>query len=152
MGNETAYPSDELLDEFDATMLMLGRQMSARHSEHCENTPMTGPRIIALRILSEAGSSKSGDLAALLGIKAPALSALVDGLEREGLVSREHDAQDRRVTRIDLTDEGRAALQVAEQRRREHMRTYLTVLGEDDIRTLIRIQRKLIATMIEQDA
>ncbi len=36
--------------------------------------------------------------------------------------------------------------------RREHMRSYLSVLPEDDVRSLIRIQRTLIDAIVDHEA
>lgn len=142
---------DELLDELDRTIMMLGRLMSARHSgEECDIT-LAGPRLMLMRVLNELCCLKIGDLAGLLGIKAPAATSLIDSLERDGLVAREHDTEDRRVTLVTLTDAGKAALHEAEQVRRDHMRQYMSVLSEEDIRSLIRIQRTLIAAIVEND-
>ncbi len=141
--------SDTLLDEFDATFLQLGRLMASRHAaETCEGVAVTGPRLVALRLLAEHGT-KAGELATQLGVKAPAMSAMIDGLERDGLVVREHGSDDRRVVVVRLTESGRSALEEAEASRREHMRRYLGALTEDDVRALIRIQRTLIDSISE---
>jgi DNA-binding MarR family transcriptional regulator len=50
----------------------------------------------------------SADLAARTGVSAPAVTKVVSGLERAGLVHRERDAGDARLVRIRLTDAGRA--------------------------------------------
>ncbi len=145
---ERSADYDALVDELDATVTMLGRLFSARHAHPCEAGSLSAPQVLTLRVLAEAGPTKSGDVAGFLGIKAPATTALVDGLVRDGLVEREPDADDRRITRVCITDPGREALQIAEEMRREHMRRYMSVLSDDDIRTLIRIQRTLIDAMV----
>ena len=132
-------------------MLTLGRLMMSRHSEMTAGSPVTGPRLLVLRLLAE-GDSKAGDLACRLGVKAPAVSSLIEGLERDGYVAREHGAEDRRVVLVTLTDVGRAVLSEAEAVRRGHMRRYLAALTEEDVRTLIRIQRTLIDSIVEMDA
>jgi MarR family transcriptional regulator for hemolysin len=48
------------------------------------------------------------DLAQAVGIGNPTLTHHVDGLERAGLVTRVRDRDDRRVTRVELTDAGDA--------------------------------------------
>ncbi len=150
--NQLAHQlSDALLDEFDATFLQLGRLMASRHAETCEGVSVTGPRLVALKLLAEHGA-KAGELAAQLGVKAPAVSSMIDGLEREGLVTREHATEDRRVVVVTLTEAGVTVLREAEATRREHMRRYLSVLSEDDVRALIRIQRRLIETIPEVDS
>ncbi len=50
----------------------------------------------------------STDLAVRTGVSAPAVTKVVGGLERAGLVHRERDDADARLVRVWLTDEGRA--------------------------------------------
>lgn len=138
---------DGLLDELDATVTMLGRLFSARHGEMCCESGLSAAQVLTLRVLAEVGPSKIGEIATALGIKAPAASALVDSLDRAELIEREIDPDDRRVTRVSVTDRGRDELAATEAERREHMRRYMSVLSEDDVRTLIRIQRALIDAM-----
>jgi len=139
---------DDLMDELDATMTALGRIMSARHGEMCNETGLTIAQLVALRVLGEVGSARIGDLATHVGIKPPAASALIDSLDAKGYIAREPDAEDRRVTRVSLTDAGHQQLMSAEAERREHMRRYFSVLEEDDLRVLVRINRTLIDAMI----
>ncbi len=57
------------------------------------------------------------------------------------------DSADRRVTLVTLTPEGLVALHTAEAHRRDIMRSYLSVLSEDEIRSLITVHNKLIEAM-----
>jgi DNA-binding MarR family transcriptional regulator len=50
----------------------------------------------------------SADLAARTGVSAPAVTKVVSGLERAGLVRRERDPGDGRIVRVWLTEAGRA--------------------------------------------
>jgi DNA-binding MarR family transcriptional regulator len=50
----------------------------------------------------------SADLAARTGVSAPAVTKVVTGLERAGLVHRERDSSDARLVRVWLTEAGRA--------------------------------------------
>jgi DNA-binding MarR family transcriptional regulator len=50
----------------------------------------------------------SADLAARTGVSAPAVTKVVTGLERAGLVHRERDSADARLVRVWLTEAGRA--------------------------------------------
>lgn len=139
--------ADALMDELDATVMMLGRIFSARHGEMCCESGISTAQVLVLRLLSSLGATKVGDIAALLGIKAPAASALIDTLEKRGYVQREIDAEDRRIHLMSVTESGSHELIAAETERREHMRRYMSVLGDDDVRNLIRIHRTLIEAM-----
>ncbi|HEX8854224.1 MAG TPA: MarR family transcriptional regulator [Thermoleophilaceae bacterium] len=52
-----------------------------------------------------------GELAAAACVSAPSATRMIDGLERDGLVTREHSPEDRRVVAVRLTDEGRQAVE-----------------------------------------
>lgn len=105
------------------------------------------PQAMLLRMLEAHGPAKMSEVAATLAVKPPAASAAIDALEREGYVERAIDASDRRVTLVTLTPQGLAALHVAETYRRDVMRSYLSVLSEDEIRSMITVQNKLIEAM-----
>jgi DNA-binding MarR family transcriptional regulator len=66
------------------------------------------PRAHLLAEVAEAGSVRMGDLSQRLGVTARNVTALVDGLEREGLIVRRPDPADRRAILLDLTYEGQA--------------------------------------------
>lgn len=143
---------DTLLDELDASVTMLGRLFTARHGEMMCESRLTMGQALTLRILGEQDGLKVGELAAILGIKPPAASALVEALERASNIRREHDPDDRRISRIHLTDTGREALAESERERRHHMRHYVTALTRDDVENLIRIHRKLIQSLVADNS
>ncbi len=51
------------------------------------------------------------------------------------------------MTLVTLTPEGLDALHIAEAHRRDIMRSFLSVLSEDEIRSLITVHNKLIEAM-----
>jgi DNA-binding MarR family transcriptional regulator len=67
----------------------------------------SGPSLSRLRLLNTLhceGPQKMADLADTLGVTPRSITALVDGLEQDGVVRRAAHATDRRVTMIELTD------------------------------------------------
>ncbi len=66
----------------------------------------------ALRRLAaaEGGRMRRVDLAPTVGLTASGITRLLDGLEKAGLVRKEHCTSDARVTYAAITDEGRALL------------------------------------------
>lgn len=61
----------------------------------------------ALSGLCDSGARRLTDMARAEGITQPAMSQLVDRLERDGLARRTQGRGDRRVTRVEITPEGR---------------------------------------------
>jgi DNA-binding MarR family transcriptional regulator len=149
---------DALLDEMDSQVLLLGRLFSARqsgdgaaphgHGQAAHDTLSTG-QLALVRAVAD-GPMKMADIAVRLGVKPPAVSAMVDAAERTGYVTRDRDDEDRRVTRVGLTGAGRAALREADRERREMLRRHAAVLSRDDLRALIRIQNVLIDAMVAE--
>lgn len=143
--------SDDLLDELSANVIMLGRLFIAQCERAHPAPAVDGPRLLLLRILSEAGERRAGELARHLGIKASAASSLIESLEREGLVVRGGDAHDRRVTIISITDEGARVLRDAIAPQRELTRRLMSSLAAEDVAVMIRIQRSLLKTLTDMD-
>ena len=72
-------------------------------------------QLIALQYLSVANrfSDRLSDLVAYLGATKGTVSQTVTALERKGLVARERDAEDGRVSHLIVTDRGRAVAEAA---------------------------------------
>lgn len=133
-------------------MMRMGRLMATRHGGHgtrpddhdaCHGE-LNPVHAMLMRALHASTSLKMADIAALLAIKPPAASAVVDALEHRGFVERAHSDEDRRVTLVCLTPTGRAVLTHTEEARRAQLRRYMELISEDDVRTLLRIQNTLI--------
>lgn len=74
----------------------------------------------------------SADLAARTGVSAPAVTKVVGGLERAGLVHRERDASDARLVRVWLTEAGRALREPISRIWYESERAFWGALPEDE--------------------
>jgi DNA-binding MarR family transcriptional regulator len=87
------------------------------------------------------------ELADILEIEKPTLGRLLDRLEAKRWVRREHDARDRRVWRVHLTDEVEPALRtmrtVAAELRRDSLAGLNAEERERFVDTLLRIKTNL---------
>jgi DNA-binding MarR family transcriptional regulator len=79
-----------------------------------------------------------GELAAAEQVRPATISRLVQELEREGLVARKSDPQDRRVQRVQATARGRRLLQEGRRRRVARLAADLARLPDADRRLLER--------------
>lgn len=66
---------------------------------------LTGPQQSAMASLVQSGPMSLKELCAQLGLAHSTTSGIVDRLEKRGMVARETDATDRRLTRIAITRE-----------------------------------------------
>jgi DNA-binding MarR family transcriptional regulator len=67
-----------------------------------------------LSVIGRDGPCSQSHLAAVLGVSDPAILPALDALEARGLLTRERNAEDRRVSDVRLTEQGGALLDVAQ--------------------------------------
>jgi DNA-binding MarR family transcriptional regulator len=99
-------------------------------------TGLSPARLSALSVLYFGGARTISELAAAEQVRVPTMSAIVRGLEDEGLVRRESDPQDRRATRIHVTARGRNLLLRGRGRRVDNLEERLRVLSQEELGTL----------------
>jgi DNA-binding MarR family transcriptional regulator len=95
------------------------------------------------------GPSSIRKIATGLGITVPAVSQLVDRLVQRGLVTREHNKEDRRYASVSLTDEGKQVVLDARTSRLAWLRTILDRIPEDKRATLVDSLEEFIHTALE---
>ncbi|MEU7565323.1 MarR family winged helix-turn-helix transcriptional regulator [Streptomyces fradiae] len=83
---------------------------------------------------------RMADLAERLEVVPRAVTSLVDGLEASGRVRRAPDPANRRVVRIELTDEGRATL--------KRLRSARRAAAEDILAPLTAEQREVLGGLL----
>jgi len=83
------------------------------------------------------------DLAEKAGVTRATITWLVDTLERDGLVTREHDSGDRRMMLVHLTDKGHATLKEILPGHFKCMAALMAPLSEHERKTLVRLLNKV---------
>jgi DNA-binding MarR family transcriptional regulator len=86
-------------------------------------------------------------LADLLDVDAPTVTRKIQQLERDGLVSRHADPDDKRATRIALTAAGRRTLERVLKARRKWLEKLLEGWGEDDLNSFATLLGKFADTL-----
>jgi DNA-binding MarR family transcriptional regulator len=104
-----------------------------------------------LSSIGRHGPLSLGELAAMEGVKPPTITATVAALEAEGLVAREADQRDRRVTRVTLTPRGRQRLERSKGRKTAYLASRLERLDERQLEELDR-SLALIELLLERQA
>ena len=78
-----------------------------------------------------------------LNIAKPAISHILNTLEKKKYITREIDAKDRRKVSISATPEGKAAAEQSQKKFDELWDEILTRFGEDNMRQLLRLMGDL---------
>ncbi|MGW4024542.1 MarR family winged helix-turn-helix transcriptional regulator, partial [Streptomyces sp. NPDC005009] len=144
----TAPDPDGLLAE---QLLRLTRRVHRIQKRHLAGRELgiTPAQSRLLRTLAHYGSPpRMADLAERLEVVPRAVTTLVDGLEANGKVRRVPDPANRRVIRIELTDDGRAALRELRAARRSAAEEILAPLGDAQREAL----GELLVTLIDGPA
>ncbi|GGR34683.1 MarR family winged helix-turn-helix transcriptional regulator [Streptomyces roseolus] len=135
----SAPDPDGLLAE---QLLRLTRRLHRIQKRHLEPVGITPAQSRLLRTVAHYGDAppRMADLAARLEVVPRAVTSLVDGLEAAGRVRRVPDPSNRRVIRIELTDEGRATLRELRSARR--------AAAEDILAPLTVEQREVLGGLL----
>lgn len=99
---------------------------------------LSGPRLSALTAVAASGPLSLAELAAEAEVRPPTMTRTVDALVAAGLVTRDPAPGDRRMVRIAITEEGRAALEASRSRRAGPIAAQLAALAESERRALER--------------
>lgn len=97
----------------------------------------TAAQLSILAAVQHFGATTLNRLAAHERIAAPTASRIVEGLVREGLLTRKAQADDRRAVRLEVTGKGIAAMQVACDAREAALAEALTGLSPDEQAALV---------------
>jgi DNA-binding MarR family transcriptional regulator len=99
---------------------------------------ISAPRLSALSVVVFGGPVTLGQLARAEQVKPPTMTRIVTGLEKDGLVRREGDKRDRRLTRIHATPKGQKVLLAGRARRVELLAREVERLGATELAELGR--------------
>jgi len=92
---------------------------------------LTMPQIRAMFVLDNSERALAlTELAPQMGLSVAAAGRAVDRMVRDGLISRSEDTADRRIKRLALTDDGRAALARLTEARLVGLRRFVETLGD----------------------
>jgi DNA-binding MarR family transcriptional regulator len=129
---------------------MIKMAYSAVHKEHelfVRKAGITVPQWQALMALSRRPGITSSDLALQLGVEAPSVTSLINGMERKGWVTRRKSAEDARVRKLALTPSGTHLINGMHEATVSIDNRISTVLGEGERATLKRLLQAVVEVM-----
>jgi len=101
-------------------------------------------RMGVLWMLTRSGPMSLGDLAVALDVSPTNITGLIDHLERDGLVTRAPDPDDRRATRASLSSLGQAKLNEIRTEMDSVRETILAGFSEEELKDLRHLCLKLV--------
>ncbi|WP_285758971.1 MarR family winged helix-turn-helix transcriptional regulator [Nocardiopsis ansamitocini] len=149
-GNDAAAIKNELISQLRDLELRQVRRFARDRSLPLLTTTLTIQQLKVLVLLSIDGDMPAHELAEGIGVGVATLTGIVDRLAARSLVVRREDARDRRVRRIDLTEEGRALIAEMWGTGQERSWSALSALDVETLRGLVRGVAALHAAMEAQ--
>ena len=142
------------VDEIKAMLTRVVATRTMRDPLGGAHPDLTGPQIHVLVALMAAGPDAalpSMSLAQRIGSSGPTMTGLIDRLERQGMVTRERDDEDRRLVLVRLTEAGRTACALLDAHFTERFGKILSVLEPDDRETFVRLLKHICAALDEKN-
>jgi DNA-binding MarR family transcriptional regulator len=126
----TEHPGDALIDLAQEFRNALRQSVYVLRRLDAE-AELSSAQLGVLKMALDGGA-RVGEIARDLGVKVPSATEQIIRLERAGLLRREADPHDSRAVRVLATAEGRAAVELADRRRNEHIAAILATLDQDE--------------------
>ncbi|MEU3712535.1 MarR family winged helix-turn-helix transcriptional regulator [Streptomyces catenulae] len=140
----------EVLARLHRTFLRYSARLTASVESH--GLSVAGFDVLtALRRAGRPYRRTAGQLADSGLISSAGVTLRIDRLEKDGLIVRERDAEDRRVVRSRLTEEGLARIDTLFAEHLENERRMLAGLSPAECRQLARLLSKLERSITEAD-
>ncbi|HYF08181.1 MAG TPA: MarR family transcriptional regulator [Acetobacteraceae bacterium] len=111
MDQRTAPPSPRFVDDY--LLSLLARASHVVSSEFHERLRQRGVTVPVWRVLATLSGGRGETVSSLASaclLQQPTMTKVLDRMERDGLVRRKQDAEDRRLVRIHATPRGEATV------------------------------------------
>jgi DNA-binding MarR family transcriptional regulator len=140
--------------ELLAVLRMLMNLCEAIESQYLSQSDLSGPRwALLMRLFAEERHGRAegmcpSSLSRSQRVSRNTISALLRGLEEQGLVQRSLDARDRRRFRIQLTNTGRDLVQSTAPQHIQHHNRMVSGLSASERQQLIELLTRLYASLL----
>ena len=114
--------SSESIAILEKELRYISHIIKQKGREILSNYTITPPQFVALQWLHESGDMTIGDLSTKMYLAFSTTTDLVDRMEKNELVQRIRDENDRRVVRIHLLPEGERVIQEVIIKRQDYLR------------------------------
>ncbi|TVP85831.1 MAG: MarR family transcriptional regulator [Alkalicoccus sp.] len=109
----------------EKSLRMIADIVKQKGREILNEFPITPPQFIALQWLHEFGDMTIGELSGKMHLACSTTTDLIDRMEKNELVERVKDTNDRRVVRIHLLDKGKTIIKEVIQQRQLYLKDVL---------------------------
>ena len=108
-----------------------------------EQHGLTQPQFGVLEMLGHLGPLTTGDIGKRMLVSGGCVTVIIDNLEKDGLVERLRNSEDRRVITVKLTPKGKSIFKNIFRKHAERVAELASVLTEEEQQQLSSLLKKL---------
>ncbi|OHR68383.1 MarR family transcriptional regulator [Bacillus sp. HMSC76G11] len=138
--------SDKMVADMEKSLRHISVMVKQKGREILNQFPITPPQFVALQWLSEHGDMTVGELSNKMYLACSTTTDLVDRMEKNKLVVRIKDPNDRRVVRVHLLEEGQRIIEEVIQKRQQYLKN---VIENYDMQEIIQLESSLLKLHLE---
>ena len=142
--------NEESVAHIEKSLRYIATLVKQKGREILSNYTITPPQFVALQWLLEGGDMTIGELSTKMYLACSTTTDLVDRMEKNELVQRVKDPNDRRVVRIHLLDEGERIIAEVVKKRQEYLQGILVNYTPEEILVLEKCLSRLHEDMKEE--
>lgn len=129
--------------QFAEELLEIRKMRSKLSYERNLSSLLKGETLVLLFLADTGGILHPKEISEKMNISTARTAVILGSLEKHGYIDRLADRNDNRQVLVSIKDEGREYLKDIKERTIDFFAEYISKLDEQDIRALIRIERKL---------
>ncbi|WP_405152981.1 MarR family winged helix-turn-helix transcriptional regulator [Paenibacillus sp. FSL K6-0108] len=122
------------------------------HMDHELAPSLTEAQLAVLEVLEDHEKMKPSDLIPFLATTPAAVTMLLDRMEKNGLIRRDRDDQDRRIVWVSLSDKGRMETERGITIRNEFMNSVLSNISMHNQQLLVYLLGKMTTQKTKEHA
>ncbi|MPN16773.1 hypothetical protein SDC9_164119 [bioreactor metagenome] len=137
------YNVTEYVGELEWLLRHVSAVIRKRGREILADFNITPPQLTALQVLQRNGNITIGELGEKMYLAYSTATDLIDRMERNELVQRIRDNNDRRVVRLQILDKGEKLVDEVIARRKQYLAGILVEVNEEDRMHLLESLKRL---------
>jgi DNA-binding MarR family transcriptional regulator len=136
MVSQVDIPLTERAAQLRTAIVRTARRL--RQEAAAETSGLTPTSVAALATIERHGPLTPSEIAAIERVKRPTITRTLGCLEREGLIDRAPDPEDRRSALVNVNGAGRERLRRLRKRKNAYLARRMRDLSEEEVETLAR--------------
>jgi DNA-binding MarR family transcriptional regulator len=145
--NDT-YEHDDHVTKIERLLRRVAVIIKRRGRDILADFEITGPQFNALLTLRDNPDITMGELCEKLFLACSTATDLIDRMEKNGVLVRRRDPQDRRVIRLAISEKGQQVIAEVVKARRRYVSSILSNLSDDEKDHLANALEKLHTLMV----